>query len=983
MRDLRKIAKQRVGGVIKGKWTLDALLGVGGMASVYAATHRNGSRAALKILHTDLATDEGLRARFIREGYVANKADHPGRVAVLDDDMTEQGAPFLVMELLEGETLQQRAKREKKLEPAEALRVAADVLDTLQPFHDVTIVHRDLKPSNIFITHDDVVKLLDFGIAQLREAGTEATMAGTALGTPWFMAPEQAQARQQLDGRADIFAVGAVLYTILSGKRLWEVRNETQAFVMAATQPAPSLARAAPDLPVEIIAAVDKALQWDARNRFQSAAEMRDVLRGIRDKLTAGQDAADGQPAAPAARASVPPAAPARPVHPARAQVQIKSVPAAPQSIPPVRRADSIRPVPKMPSIPPPASLRPGADYQKPGVDPEAAKLSEVFRRLDRLLKAIRHYGMSHPETGAKVHGLHEAMISVLRLDPEGLSWETQPYCFTRGGEPVYEPDPPADVIPYNLYVSGVKGIAVQPGVTEEELHTFCYIITLDPTQDIGGGVDIAGALWEAGLTNIVCDIGESLGAFDAAEEESFWAEADDVEALARDDLEGSENEDVATDIARAAAAAMVLDPMEMLAREDVAEAAAMALAQGGGSASLGPAADALKLDRSAALAIKAEIGQPTDRWRERFLDLTIDALADAAWRGDESKVWASFGAYARRLARTGDLDELFATYGALRERLYAYKQEQVFAASLPGITVQIWNGHVFDVLVNCAAGLDVDLSGTAKAEEDAIREQAKKTLSAVLELLDASACPDALALLRTLPKGDAYDQLISYVERHVAGNESYFRDQLERLDVELAHHVMGLLAKTGTQAGVDALQGMLHSSNPVLRCEAMALLAESPDTLKDQLLGMIESLDESVRNAALATMARHQVKAAGPGLVRAIEDESFWTRGAERQRRLFDALFQLHPRRGEEIATTIVKKHGLMKDDDLERTRTMVAELLGKYGETPQALEGLQEATARRWWNSPGLRAVAAKSAHAVNQRMSERKASGTEAPE
>ena len=100
--DEKARAKARVGRTVNNKWRLDALLGVGGMASVYAATHRNGSRAALKILHSEFGRDAGIRERFLREGYVANKIEHPGRVAILDDDCTEHDEPFLVMELLEG-----------------------------------------------------------------------------------------------------------------------------------------------------------------------------------------------------------------------------------------------------------------------------------------------------------------------------------------------------------------------------------------------------------------------------------------------------------------------------------------------------------------------------------------------------------------------------------------------------------------------------------------------------------------------------------------------------------------------------------------------------------------------------------------------------------------------------------------------------------------------------------------------------------------
>ncbi|PKN39715.1 MAG: serine/threonine protein kinase, partial [Deltaproteobacteria bacterium HGW-Deltaproteobacteria-20] len=150
-----------MGSVIRGKWRVDSLVGSGGMASVYAATHRNGQTAALKILHTSLANETGIRDRFLREGYVANSVNHPGVVAVLDDDQTDDGAPFLIMELLIGQTLSKRWKKLSKRMPIpEAFRIAIPVLDCLSACHGASVIHRDLKPPNIFLTEDGRVKIL-------------------------------------------------------------------------------------------------------------------------------------------------------------------------------------------------------------------------------------------------------------------------------------------------------------------------------------------------------------------------------------------------------------------------------------------------------------------------------------------------------------------------------------------------------------------------------------------------------------------------------------------------------------------------------------------------------------------------------------------------------------------------------------------------------------------------------------------------------
>jgi serine/threonine protein kinase len=199
--------EKRIGTVIKGKWTLDALLGVGGMASVYGASHRNGQRAALKVLHADFARDKVICERFLREGYVSNKIGHPATVAVLDDDRTEDDSPFLVMELLEGHTVRELWKQFGRRMPIpQALQICDDILDCLVACHAMQVIHRDLKPANIFVTHAGVTKVLDFGVAQMRSATAERTATGTALGTPAYMSPEQAMGLvDQLDGRADLF----------------------------------------------------------------------------------------------------------------------------------------------------------------------------------------------------------------------------------------------------------------------------------------------------------------------------------------------------------------------------------------------------------------------------------------------------------------------------------------------------------------------------------------------------------------------------------------------------------------------------------------------------------------------------------------------------------------------------------------------------------------------------------------------------------
>lgn len=284
-------AQTRVGTVLRSKWHLDVLLGVGGMAAVYAATHRNGTRAALKVLHPELSTHAHIRSRFFREGRVANTIGHPGAVKVVDEDEAEDGSIFLVMELLEGESLDARAQRSGGKLPADEVLAAADqILDVLAAAHDKGVVHRDLKPENVFLTREGVVKLLDFGIARLREYSTasSATRTGTSMGTPMFMPPEQARGLwDEVDARSDLWAVGALMFALLTGRTVHEGRTTNELLLSAMTNAAPPLLSLDPGAHAAVSAVVDRALAFEKDLRWPDARTMQNAVRhaylGIHD----------------------------------------------------------------------------------------------------------------------------------------------------------------------------------------------------------------------------------------------------------------------------------------------------------------------------------------------------------------------------------------------------------------------------------------------------------------------------------------------------------------------------------------------------------------------------------------------------------------------------------------------------------------------------------------------------------------------------
>jgi eukaryotic-like serine/threonine-protein kinase len=280
--DLERFARSRVGSRIAGRWKLDELLGVGGTASVYAATHRKGKRVAVKILHPDLSANKAFRDRFLREGYVGNLIEHDGAVTVHDDDETSDGCALLVMDLLDGENLEVRRERKGgQMDPLEVLSLMDDVLDTLRAAHAKGVVHRDVKPENLFLTSSGTVKLLDFGIAHINiPKDPSSTLAGVAMGTPAFMPPEQASARwDEVDERSDIWALGATMFTLLTGRYVHQGGTVNESLALAVTQEPPSLASIMPGMAPAIVDIVDRALKKRKDERWVSANEMQIAIR--------------------------------------------------------------------------------------------------------------------------------------------------------------------------------------------------------------------------------------------------------------------------------------------------------------------------------------------------------------------------------------------------------------------------------------------------------------------------------------------------------------------------------------------------------------------------------------------------------------------------------------------------------------------------------------------------------------------------------
>jgi len=276
-----------VGQTIGNKYRIERLVGSGGMGAVYEALNLSiNKRIALKFLFREDGLDAAMAARFQREAEAASAVESDHIVQIFDAGTSEDGRPYLVMELLDGEDLRQQLKREGRLPLGVTLEIAEQLLRTLGRAHQSGIIHRDLKPENIFICKRDdaalFVKIVDFGISKVtsQHEGT-LTREGTVLGTAHYMSPEQAQAFADIDGRADLYSLGAIVYEALAGRPPHLGRTYEAVLILACTTAAEDIRAHAPDVPDALAAVIAKSIARDRTHRYQTAQEFWQALQSV------------------------------------------------------------------------------------------------------------------------------------------------------------------------------------------------------------------------------------------------------------------------------------------------------------------------------------------------------------------------------------------------------------------------------------------------------------------------------------------------------------------------------------------------------------------------------------------------------------------------------------------------------------------------------------------------------------------------------
>src|SRR5579859_5461013 len=277
-----------VSGLVAGKYEVMRLIGRGGMGSVWEGRHNSlGTRVAIKFIDPEYVESQEACARFVTEARAAATIQSKHAIQIFDHGVTDDGRPYIVMELLQGEPLDKRIDRLGRISLPETARILAQVCRALQRAHDAGIIHRDLKPENIFLVRspdddEEIAKVLDFGIAKFKappdqQGVSSSTKTGAVLGTPYYMAPEQARGLRSIDYRADLWSLGIIAYKCVTGVLPFEGESVGDLLVKICTAPPPVPSHVLHGLPPAFDAWFARTMEREPARRFTNATELADT----------------------------------------------------------------------------------------------------------------------------------------------------------------------------------------------------------------------------------------------------------------------------------------------------------------------------------------------------------------------------------------------------------------------------------------------------------------------------------------------------------------------------------------------------------------------------------------------------------------------------------------------------------------------------------------------------------------------------------
>ena len=596
----------RLGTILAG-WRLDAPIGQGRVAAVYAASNQENERAAVKVMNPDFKGDERVRKRLFREANIARFVDHPSAVPVLLNDVTSGGDPFLVMPRLFGRDLfRLAALSDGKLAPVTAILIALETLELVQHCHAQDVHHRNLAPFNLYLTVEGDVRVFDFGSAYVHGELGSQSLAAFNSDLHGYLAPELLVSPEaEGDHRADIFSLGACLFSMLSGLRITDSVGEAAWVEAEAPEPAPGLvpyenipplAHVAPGLPSTLHALVDRAVSRNPDDRFENAAALRDAL--VEELGAAG-------------------------AHLARDQVDRKRSLAAALG----RFYSSVDEI----------------EREETGAWRSAEILRSLFRLVENVLYASRRHGWDHGETTVRLDFLVENILKSVADDEEGIFWVVRPYSFEYRGEAFWEPENPYDRIVYNIFDAGFRKMHLLPGIDADECREFLRWLTLDPEEDLAVEDDLATMFWQREFQFVRCELVSAVVLQDVEDYERLDEELQEMRADAIDHLRATIASRLAGIETEETAAAPEQQADYVVSRSSL-----------------------LQMDPELLTDLDASTQHMAPLWRGRLAHILSISLTDADARGDEDMVSRPYETLMRVAIENDRLPDALEIFGRL-----------------------------------------------------------------------------------------------------------------------------------------------------------------------------------------------------------------------------------------------------------------------------------------------------------------------------
>ncbi len=1004
----------RVGARLGDGWTLEALIGVGRTTAVYRATSNAGGESAVKVLHPHLASHLDLRARFLRDAYLANKIEHVGSVKVLADGLDEEWGAYLVLELLRGASVVSHARPHAGRLPVKlVLRVLDQLLGLLEKAHSAGILHREIKPEHVFLTDDGTVKLLDFGIARLAEGvAISPTAPEPLVGDPAFMAPEQAMGHaDEVDARTDIWAVGATAFALLTGKDVHAGVAPLEGAEAAATRRAPSLG-AVVEAPVALVELVDTALAFEREHRYPSATVMRRALRGaatelqtLRSSIRPGPHRASslapevrgyvlasassaGMRGAPESQHSSTlvsqgpagtVASPERPGTVVSSQGPTGTVAARERPGTLVSQTDLGAAAPlDSPGKPVSRQAKSPESGAEPAGPPRVASpthgeeeleaLRNLFAEFECVLRTQHRFSRHHAEASEPFRLLFGALDALLARCRGLLAWQVTPTSFVAGDVTLWQPAVPFDRVVSQLYAEGVRALGIGPGITGGELGELLALIAADRATEMDPEDDHVTLLWDASLPHVGWSSIDGLGAPGEGERVELEAAAERVVQLARFDT-GQQLEEQWAE-GRARQASQPIAPLlQRLAPwvEDGTRAEGGSFAGRGqveqGDAercTLGASQRASTAEVAATELLQSRLRPSLETLGHDFAVAMVYALRAVTVGGKADALVRALRFWIEELAAAAParaLDLVSALLGA--------------AAGMDGSAEA---GEAGSVLVSSVLSSDLlalVLKGVlaSGASEDHWLEK----LRALLEGADDSLVDSVLESFASATSGGVKRELLDYLRRVAQGHEEAIGRQFVSIDVASGLALVRLLAKVGSGEARAALDLATQSPHAVVRIEALTHLEGGVgERLRSELRALLDDESPAKRMEALSSIAEHGLRAAGPTLVLRVRGEEFDRLSLDERRAMLHAVSVLAPSRAESLALELLKEGRVMTSEVHEQTRGLAAEVLGRVATSREALDALHDAATKRWRNSERVRSAAGEALREAERRQS-----------